>query len=260
MTDLQKLTENLTVLYVEDDEEVIKKMVEMFERLFKKVVRASNGKEGLEYIKNNNFDLIITDINMPKMNGLEMIKNIRELEDNEKNSIPIIIFSAYDNSKTLIKAIEYGTDGFIGKPMDLKMLKINLEKVAKNLLLKKENIEYKNNLENKIKAQMKEIKEKTLIAEQQAKLAEMGAMIDMIAHQWKQPLNVISMYLSILEFNFEDMQEKCIEGGFDDSEIEKGIKTIQEQITHLVETLDEFRNFFRPSENRKVEKIKLSLI
>ena len=104
MKELQKLTKDLTVLYVEDNEEIIKKMMEMFERLFKKVVRASNGKEGLEYIKNNNFDLIITDINMPKMNGLEMIKNIRELEDNEKNSIPIIIFSAYDNSKTLIKA------------------------------------------------------------------------------------------------------------------------------------------------------------
>jgi signal transduction histidine kinase len=259
MKELQKLTKDLTVLYVEDNEEIIKKMMEMFERLFKKVVRAFNGKKGLEYIKNNNFDLIITDINMPEMDGLEMIKNIRKLEDNGKNSIPIIIFSAYDNSETLIKAIEYGTDGFIGKPMDLKILKINLEKVAKNLLLKKENIEYKNNLENKIKKQMKEIKEKTLIAEQQAKFAEMGAMIDMIAHQWKQPLNVISMYLSILEFNFEDMQE-YIEGGFDDSEIEKGIKTIREQITHLVETLDEFRNFFRPSENKKVEKIKLSLI
>ena len=165
MKELQKLTKDLTVLYVEDNEEIIAKMIEMFERLFKKIVRASNGKEGLDYIKNSDFDLIITDINIAKMEGLEMIKNIRELEDNEKNSIPIIILSAYDNSEYLIKAIEYGTDGFIGKPVDLNLLKINLAKVAKNVLLKKENIEYKDNLENIIKKQIKEIKEKTLIAE-----------------------------------------------------------------------------------------------
>jgi len=256
MQKLKELVSGLKLLYIEDDELIRNEFVRTLKRLFNNIEVEIDGKKGLEkVIKDNKIDLIITDINMPNMSGLEMIKSIRNLE-NHKKEIPIIIFSAYNNSDYLLKAIEYGVDGFIEKPLsNLDSLKKTIEKVVKNILLKKENFEYKNNLENKIKEQMEEIKEKTLIAQKQTKFAEMGEMIDMIAHQWKQPLNVIAMYISILEFNFDDIKEDLNQEF--NKEIKDGIKVIREQIQHLVETLDEFRDFFRPDENQKVERIKL---
>lgn len=85
---------------------------------------------------------------------------------------------------------------------------------------------------------------------QQSKMAAMGEMIDAIAHQWKQPLNVINIGASELEMN--------INFGFDiDNEMLKELsKTTQEQVAHLLNTLEEFRSFLRPDKPK--EKINIA--
>ena len=81
---------------------------------------------------------------------------------------------------------------------------------------------------------------KDKIIEQQSRLAAMGEMIDAVAHQWKQPLNAISMLVELLkiDFNAHEVDSKYV----DDLE-----KTVQLQVNHMVNTLAEFRNFLRPS-------------
>ena len=69
---------NLTVLYVEDEIDIRRFMYKNLSRLFEKVLLASNGEEGLALFKNNKIDIILTDITMPKMNGLDMITQIRK--------------------------------------------------------------------------------------------------------------------------------------------------------------------------------------
>jgi signal transduction histidine kinase len=81
------------------------------------------------------------------------------------------------------------------------------------------------------------INEKLL--EQQSKMAAMGGMMDAVAHQWKQPLNALSMYSQIIQSDFED-------GDVDQKYIDDFKDNIQLQISHMLTTLDEFRNFFRP--------------
>ncbi len=81
--------------------------------------------------------------------------------------------------------------------------------------------------------------EKMLI--QQSKMAAMGEMMDAVAHQWKQPLNALSMYADIIKNDYED-------GLVDKSYVEQFRDDIQMQIDHMVNTLDEFRTFFRPSQ------------
>ncbi|MEA2091436.1 MAG: sensor histidine kinase, partial [Campylobacterota bacterium] len=76
--------------------------------------------------------------------------------------------------------------------------------------------------------------------EQQSKLAAMGEMIDAIAHQWKQPLNSISMMSDILKNDFKN-------GLVDESYIQELDETLHMQIDHMLSTLHEFRTFFRPS-------------
>jgi len=81
------------------------------------------------------------------------------------------------------------------------------------------------------------INEKLL--EQQSKMAAMGGMMDAVAHQWKQPLNALSMYSEIIKIDFQD-------GEVDQKYIDDFKDNIQLQISHMLTTLDEFRNFFRP--------------
>ncbi len=83
-------------------------------------------------------------------------------------------------------------------------------------------------------------KTKDKIIEQQSRLAAMGEMIDAVAHQWKQPLNAISMLLDMLKTDFK-------EGTVDADYIDDLESTAQLQIDHMVTTLSEFRNFLRPS-------------
>ena len=80
--------------------------------------------------------------------------------------------------------------------------------------------------------------------EQQAKMAAMGEMMDAVAHQWKQPLNALSMIGDLLISDFDD-------GLVDKAYIEDLTDTTQNQIEHMVNTLSEFRNFFRPKDTKE---------
>ena len=82
--------------------------------------------------------------------------------------------------------------------------------------------------------------EKDRIIEQQTKMAAMGEMMDAVAHQWKQPLNALSMYTDLLQSDFND-------GEVDAQYIQNFSNDIQGQIEHMVSTLSEFRSFFRPT-------------
>jgi len=79
---------------------------------------------------------------------------------------------------------------------------------------------------------------------QQSKMAVMGEMMDSVAHQWKQPLNALSLYSELIRNDFE-------EGNVDQAYIEEFRKNIQVQIDHMINTLDEFRSFFRPNKEKK---------
>ena len=113
--------------------------------------------------------------------------------------------------------------------------------------LKIENTKMQNkvtHLKNELKKtqQPKTIQEqnKEKMLEQQSRLAAMGEMIDSIAHQWKQPLNAISMIADMLKVDYEA-------NGLNDSYIDELNETIHLQIEHMVGTLSEFRDFLRPS-------------
>jgi len=81
------------------------------------------------------------------------------------------------------------------------------------------------------------------ILAQQAKLAAMGEMMDAVAHQWKQPLNAISMLTDILVSEYKD-------GDVDEAYLEEYRETLWKQLDHLLNTLDEFRSFFRPNKEK----------
>ena len=91
----------------------------------------------------------------------------------------------------------------------------------------------------------KELREKDLLLIQQSKMAAMGRMIDSIAHQWKQPLSIISMSNGLLKFHQEDETFSSKE------DIDEAIENIEKGVNHLSSTIDDFRNFFNPDKTKK---------
>jgi len=108
----------LTILYVEDEPDVQTALASIIRRRSGELILASNGQEGYEKFLSEKPDLIITDIKMPLMDGLEMAKKIRE----HSRSIPIIITTAFNDTSFLIDAIDTGINQFVLKPIDSQKL------------------------------------------------------------------------------------------------------------------------------------------
>ncbi len=123
------ILKNITILYAEDEASLREITLNILKGFTKKQFVAKDGREGLELFKENEeeIDLIITDVNMPHMNGLEMIKEIKQLNPN----IPIIVATAFSNTEYLLEAIDIGVDKYVLKPIDMKKL---LQTMSQSLL------------------------------------------------------------------------------------------------------------------------------
>lgn len=112
--DKKLLLKNMTLLYVEDHAKTITDVEKIFSVFFGKTLIATNGKEALEVLDKNKVDIIITDINMPNMDGITMVEQIRKV--NKK--ISIIILTAYADRDLLLKATNLQIDGYLTKPIN----------------------------------------------------------------------------------------------------------------------------------------------
>ena len=122
-------SKKLKLLYVEDNESARNATLVIFNQFFDEIVIAVDGEDGLEKLAQNDVDLIITDINMPKLNGLEMTKNIRD----SNRDIPILILSAYNESGFFIESIKMGVDGYLLKPIEIDQFLESLKKIIEKI-------------------------------------------------------------------------------------------------------------------------------
>jgi signal transduction histidine kinase len=217
---MENYLKTATILYVEDDKDILDGYSRAINRYAKELYLASNGLEALEIYKEKNIDIIITDIRMPKMDGLAMLEEIDKLNPNQK----VIITSAYSDSESFLKAISLHVDGYILKPVDKYLLKEKIIKFSREIALEKE---------------MK-IKNKQLL--QKEKLASMGEMITNIAHHWRQPLSLISTVAGGLQV------EKEL-GVLSDEKFTKGLDQIISKVEELSKTIDDFRLFMGNEDN-----------
>lgn len=137
-----KNIENISLLYVEDQEASRNELVHFFKNRVKKLYVAKDGEEGFKKYKEYEPDLVLTDIQMPKINGISMSKMIKDFNENAK----IILLTAFNDSEYLFEAIKIGIDGYEIKPIDIKNLLKCMSKVAKTINLEKENKEIFNSL------------------------------------------------------------------------------------------------------------------
>ncbi len=123
------ILKNITILYAEDEVALREITLNILRGFTKKQFVAENGAQGLDLFKQNEseIDLIITDVNMPIMNGLEMIREIKKINPH----IPIIVATAFSNTEYLLEAIDIGVDKYVLKPIDMKKL---LQLMSQSLL------------------------------------------------------------------------------------------------------------------------------
>jgi len=201
-----ELSRGLKLLYVEDEEIVKIATLSILNTFFDDIIIAYDGEDGIEKFKTNDIDIVITDINMPNKSGLEMSKEIKEID----SDIPIFISSAHRDSSYFVDAIEIGIDGYLFKPFTIDVFVKSLEKTIENLNIRKENIEYKNCLEKKILERTKELENEKLKAQKATKIK--SEFLANMSHEIRTPLNgIIGMnYLSI-DFATNDKQKDYLE-------------------------------------------------
>jgi EAL domain-containing protein (putative c-di-GMP-specific phosphodiesterase class I)/DNA-binding response OmpR family regulator len=135
---LTELSKNYSLLYIEDEHAAREQLGKLLTRYFKKVVCAENGQDGLEKFYSDSFDLIITDIEMPIMGGVDFAKEVRISNAN----VPIIVLTAYNNPKDLVNLIDIGIDKYIIKPVNFEKLAGSICNVLVNLQNAKKALQY----------------------------------------------------------------------------------------------------------------------
>lgn len=127
------MNKNISILYVEDDVLTVEAFLDAFSDIFKKVHVAYNATDGLELFLKEKPDIVLTDLQMPQVSGLELISNIRETNQ----TIPIIVNSAFNNTKFLLESINLHVNEYTMKPTDPYKLLSIFEKISETLLLQK---------------------------------------------------------------------------------------------------------------------------
>ena len=123
----------LTLLYIEDALQTREAISIVFKEFFDTIIIAVDGEDGLTKFKENKIDIVITDINMPKLNGIDMIKKIRNIDSN----VSIIVISAYNNIDYLTHSIKYQVQGYLFKPIERKQFKEILSRAKKEIIERK---------------------------------------------------------------------------------------------------------------------------
>jgi C4-dicarboxylate-specific signal transduction histidine kinase len=205
----------ITALYVEDEEAIRSAIGGLLKTFFREFIVCENGLEGLHAFEQNQdkIDVIITDINMPKLNGLDMLDKIKNISP----FIPMLITTAHNDVGFLHRAIDIGVTGYINKPIDVRKL---LDVIKKNVLP----IIEKKRLEAEIIYQQeKEI--------QNAKFLAIGQLAAGITHEINTPLTYIKATFEMMQYDIDEIENIDLKTRMNDD-----VKTILDGI-HRMENI-----------------------
>lgn len=182
---------NISVLFVDDNETIRQLYRRILEKHVNNLYIAENGSHGLELYQKYKPDLVITDMVMPVMNGLEMVKEIKKIAPEAK----FVVMSAYSEKDSFVESIHLGIDGYLMKPVEAKKLLSLIDEFAGITLMKWE-------LERKEKKRQE--------AEEYLKksLAEKDVLLREVHHRVKNNMQIISSILSMQSRNIEEPRLK----------------------------------------------------
>jgi len=184
---------NISVLFVDDNETIRQLYRRILEKHVNNLYIAKDGYHGLELYQKHKPDLVITDMVMPVMNGLEMVKEIKKIASDAK----FVVMSAYSEKDSFVESIHLGIDGYLMKPVEAKKLLSLIDEFAGITLMKWE-------LERKEKKRRE--------AEEYLKksLEEKDILLREVHHRVKNNMQIISSILRMQSRNIDDPKLKDV--------------------------------------------------
>ena len=155
------------ILIIDDEKSIRNTLKDILEYEKHTVDLAANGMDGFEKFQNNEFDVVLCDIKMPQMDGIEILEKIVQLT----NEIPVIMISGHGNIDTAVEAIKKGAFDYIEKPLDLNRLLVTIR-----------NATDKSNLISETKTLRKKINKSYEIIGQSEAIKKVLEMVDKVAH------------------------------------------------------------------------------
>lgn len=206
---------NNNVLIVDDNKTNILLLKSMLDdEGYDSTYSATSATEAYELLKQTDIDLILLDIGMPNIDGIEACQTIRETKKNKHT--PIIMLTANNNDESIQKSFDVGANDFVSKPISL----VNLNSRIKNVFLHKE---------------------KDMMIQNQTKSAAMNEIIELLSNRWKEPLHeIVEIASKIKKINNKSSQNY---------EIENSMNKINDYAQELSKTIDEVKNVSKLENN-----------
>lgn len=134
------------ILIVDDEESLLESLESLLKEEGYNVETADNGEHALEEIENNSYDLIVLDVRLPDFNGIDLLKKVRKMQEEDEES-RVIIVTAYASEEAPIKALRLGADDYLMKPFDMDEFLHSVKRNIHIAELEKEREQYIQKLE-----------------------------------------------------------------------------------------------------------------
>ncbi|MEO5356715.1 MAG: response regulator [Nitrospirae bacterium YQR-1] len=184
---LKNYSTGITVLYAEDSVDIREETAAFLKSFFKVVDVAENGNEAIKLYNTCKYDIVISDVRMPELDGIGLTRKIKEIDPEQI----VIITTAYDNSPVLYELINLGVDKFITKPVLFEKLLAVLLEISERIHHKKE--DFRNVLLN-------------------TRISAMNEILVNIAHHWRQPLTAVGAIVQEIYdiFMYQDLTRESL--------------------------------------------------
>lgn len=235
---------NRTILVVDDSGFIRKHIVALLEIREYHVLSAEHGEKALEILQNSEqkIDLIILDLEMPGINGEKVLRYIRK--NNELAETPVLVLSGTQNKELVSRVLKHGANDFMKKPFSIEELVLKSKMLIEYFESKAKLAELNTHMQEQIEKEVVRFQEQERMMLQQSRLAAMGEMIGNIAHQWRQPLNALS--LTIHKLNLAQEYNKLTP-----EYLRETVDKADSLIERMSQTIDDFRNFFKPEKEKQ---------
>ena len=219
-------------------------------------------REVCNLYRRNRYDLILLDIKMPGMDGFQVLEGLKEIVMG--GYLPVLVITAEPGQK--LRALQNGAKDFISKPFDLAEVLARVRNILEVCLLHKELFNHNEVLELRLQERsrelisandqllqetterilaIEELRKNDLLLIHQSRMAALGEMLGYIAHQWRQPLNVVGLKVQEIGLSYEL-------GGFSKELLDTNIAQAIEILSQLSQTIDVFRDFSSPDKEKSL--------
>ena len=216
------------ILVIDDEIYIRDSVIGFLEDFGFKVIDAENGKIGLEKFESENPDLVLCDLRMPEMDGLEVLASVRQ----KKSKIPIIIVSGAGNISDTVEALRLGAWDYIIKPIqDMNVLYHAVNKAFERAELIEEKHHYQKDLEKAnvdLKESLETLEKTRDKLVQSEKMAALGELVAGVAHEINTPVGIGVTAASFLESKVKEFKKFYTSGELKRSELENFLKTVDE--------------------------------